>query len=178
MLKKRIIKVLLASAAYSAMAASGQTMDTPAASALNKADQQLVVSMARANLGEIETARLALANSQNAEVKAYAQQMVDDHTRALADVTALAQNKGVILPGGPDAKLKGLAGRLGKLKGEKFDRAYMAQAGVAQHKQVHATLKKGEARAKDPDVKALAAKMLPTVEQHLQVATSKPGGAK
>jgi putative membrane protein len=107
-------------------------------------------------------------------VKAFAQQMVDDHTKALNDVTTLAQNKGVALPAGPDAKHKALAARLGKLKGERFDQVYMAQAGVADHKQVHAALTRDHARAKDPDVKALAAKMLPTVEQHLQVAMTKP----
>jgi putative membrane protein len=80
----------------------------------------------------------------------------------------------VVLPAGPDAKHKALAARLGKLKGERFDQVYMAQAGVADHKQVHAALTRDHARARDPDVKALAAKMLPTVEQHLQVAMSKP----
>jgi putative membrane protein len=174
MLKVRMIKALLGAALVAAFAAQAQTMNTPAASALNKADQQIVAAMARANMAEIAVARLALANSQDAHVKAFAQQMVDDHTKALNDVTTLAQNKGVVLPAGPDAKHKALAARLSKLKGEQFDQVYMAQAGVADHKQVHAALTRDHARARDPDVKALAAKMLPTVEQHLQVAMSKP----
>jgi putative membrane protein len=134
---------------------------------------QIVSAMARANMAEIEAGKLALANSQSAEVKAYAQQMVDDHTKALGDVTALAQNKGVTLPTELDAKHKAMAAKLSKLTGDKFDKAYMQQAGVADHKQVHAMLKKDQARATDADVKALAAKMLPTVEQHLQAATDK-----
>ena len=167
MLKSRICKAVLGAVIAAAFSAAGaQTMNTPAASALNKADQQIVIGMARASMAEIDTAKLALASSRNAEVKAFAQQMVDDHTRALGDVTALAQNKGVSLPTAPDAKHKALAARLGKLKGEQFDRAYIAQAGV----------KRGEVRARDPDVKALAAKMLTTMEQHLQVASSKPVG--
>ncbi|MDQ1815468.1 hypothetical protein RBA41_19390 [Massilia sp. CCM 9210] len=43
---------------------------------------------------------------------------------------------------------------------------------VTSYAQSGAALKKFEAKAKDPDVKALAAKMLPTVEQHLHSATS------
>lgn len=175
MLKVRMIKALLGAAVALCFSAGAQTMNTPAASALDRADQKIVVGMAQANMAEIAAARLALANSQNAEVKAFAQQMIDDHTKALNDVTALSQNKGVNLPAGPGAKHKALAARLGKLKGEKFDRMYMAQAGVADHKQVHAALRRDEARAKDPDVKALAAKMLPTVEQHLQRAMSGAG---
>ncbi len=177
MLKSTLVKALLSAAMAAAVAvpagANAQTMNTPAASALNKTDMQIVSAMARANMAEIEAGKLALANSQNAEVKAYAQQMVDDHTKALGDVTTLAQNKGVTLPTEPDAKHKAMAAKLSKLTGDKFDKAYMQQAGVADHKQVHAMLKKDQARAKDPDVKALAAKMLPTVEQHLQAATDK-----
>jgi len=169
----RIAGAFLAAALCAPLAASAQTMNTPAKSALNKADQQIVIGMARANMAEIEAGKLALANSQNADVKAFAQHMIDDHTRALGDVSTLAQNKGVTLPTGPDAKHKAMAARLAKLKGETFDRAYMAQAGVNDHQQVHAALKKDEARAKDADVKALAAKLLPTVEQHLELASGK-----
>lgn len=175
MLTKHVANILSSAALVALcaapMLASAQTMDTPAASALNKTDQQIVVGMARANMSEVEAGKLALANSQNDKVKAFAQQMIDDHGKALSDVTALAQNKGVTLPTAPDAKHKAMAAKLSKLKGDAFDKQYVAQAGVADHKKVHATLKKDEARAKDPDVKALAAKMLPTVEQHLQHAT-------
>jgi putative membrane protein len=175
MMKSTLVKALFGAAVAAAMAmpAGAQTMNTPAASSLNKTDLQIVAAMARANLAEIEAGKLALANGQSAEVKTFAQQMVDDHTKALADVTTLAQNKGVTLPTEPDAKHKAMAAKLSKLKGEKFDQMYMKQAGVADHKQVHAMLKKDEARAKDPDVKALAAKMLPTVEQHLTAAGDK-----
>jgi putative membrane protein len=175
MIKSTLVKALFAAAVASAMTvpAGAQNMNTPAASSLNKTDLQIVASMARANMAEIEAGKLALANGQSAEVKTYAQQMVDDHTKALADVTTLAQNKGVTLPTEPDAKHKAMAAKLSKLKGEKFDQMYMQQAGMADHKQVHAMLKKDEARAKDPDVKALAAKMLPTVAQHLAAAGDK-----
>ncbi|MDQ1834937.1 DUF4142 domain-containing protein [Massilia scottii] len=180
MLKTTLTKCVLGAAVATAFAmpvtsyaqAGKATMDTPAASALNKADQKIVADMARANMAEIEAGKLALANSQNAQVKTFAQQMIDDHTKALGDVTQLAQTKGVTLPTEPDSKHKAMAAKLSKLTGDAFDKAYMAQAGVGDHKAVHAALKKFEAKAKDPDVKALAAKMLPTVEQHLHSAIS------
>lgn len=177
MLKSTLVRALfsatMAAAVVVPLGASAQTMNTPVASSLNKTDLQIVANMARSNMAEVEAGKLALANGQSAEVKAYAQQMIDDHTKALNDVTVLAQTKGVTLPTELDAKHKAMAAKLSKLKGEKFDREYMKQAGVADHKQVHAMLKKDEARAKDPEVKALAAKMLPTVAQHLETATSK-----
>lgn len=177
MMKTTILKAMLTAALTVAvaapLAASAQTMNTPAKSALSKTDQEIVIGMARANMAEVEAGKLALANGESAEVKAYAQQMVDDHTKALADVTTLAQEKGVTLPTELDAKHKAMAAKLSKLKGAKFDHMYMTQAGVADHKQVHAMLKKDEKRATDPAVKALAAKMLPTVEQHLHTASEK-----
>lgn len=179
MLKTKVMQGLLSAAVAAAFAmpaasyaqAPAATMDTPAASALNKADQKIVVDMAQANLAEVEAGKLALSKTHSAEVKAFAQQMVDDHTKALNDVTQLAQNKGVTLPTEVDSKHKAMAAKLSKLSGDAFDKEYMSKAGVADHKAVHAQLKKHEAKAKDPDVKALAAKMLPTVAQHLHSAS-------
>lgn len=182
MLKTKFMKTLLSAAVLAAfaapMTASAQApsagMNTPAASALSKADQKIVMGMARANMAEVEAGKMAVSKSTNAEVKAFAQRMIDDHTKALNDVTTLAQTKGVTLPTELDRKHKAMAAKLGKLEGDAFDRAYMKQAGVADHTKVHAMLKKDATRAKDPDVKALAAKMMPTVEQHLTTAKGMP----
>lgn len=150
--------------------AAGYAQAASPAAALDKNDEAIVMGMARANIAEIEAAKLALSNSDNTTVKAFAQQMIDDHTKALNDVATVAKSKGLTLPGDLDAKHKAMAAELGKLKGSAFDKRYMAQAGVADHQQVHAKLKKDQAEAKDADVKALATKMLPTVEQHLTMA--------
>ena len=171
-MKLEVILALLIAALAAPVAGNAQTMNTPAAPALNRTDMAIVTALAQANIAEIEAGKLALANGNSAEVKTFARQMIDDHTKALNDVNDLAQNKGITLPGAPDAKHKAMAKILGKLKGEAFDKKYMAEAGVADNKKVLAALRKDEARARDPDVKALAAKMLPTVEQHLHLAAS------
>lgn len=151
--------------------AQGATMDTPAAPALNKADQRIVAELARANIAEIEAGKLAVSKTRNAQVKAYAQQMIDDHGRALGDIQRLAQDKGVNVPSEPDTKHKAMAKALARLEGERFDKAYLTQAGVRDHTNVQKALSKHRERAKDPDLKALVAKMLPTVEQHLHHAS-------
>lgn len=137
---------------------------------LSGADKKGIMDMAMANMAEVETGKLALSKSQNAEVKTFAQQMVDDHGKALADVQALAQSKGVALPTELDAKHKAMSAKLEKLSGDAFDKAYMKQAGLADHKATHARLKSITKSAKDPDVKAAAEKTMPTVEQHLKAA--------
>jgi predicted outer membrane protein len=148
-----------------APAAPGTTGGT-----LSKGDQQILAGMAQANIAEIEAGKMAQSKSQNDQVKSFAQQMIDDHTKALSDVQSLAQSKGVTLPTEPDAKHKALAAKLDKMSGDTFDKTYMSQAGLADHKKVHAMLTKDAKRAKDPDVQALAAKMAPVVEQHLKAA--------
>lgn len=177
MSKKKMLAALAGLAVTAAMvvpnlAVAKDPAKAPAASAagLSKADQKIVADMAVANMAEVAAGKMAVGKTQNADVKTFAQKMVDDHTKALADVTALAQSKGVTLPTDVDAPHKAMAAKLDKLSGAAFDKAYMADAGVSDHTKVHAKLKGFETKAKDADVKALAAKMLPTVAEHLQMA--------
>ncbi|MGX4642779.1 DUF4142 domain-containing protein [Massilia sp. SYSU DXS3249] len=154
---------------------SGTAGATAAGTAkMSKADSKGIMDMAMVNMAEIEMGKLAQSKSQNPEVKTYAQQMIDDHTKGLAEVQAVAQSKGVTLPTELDTKHKAMSARLAKLSGEKFDREYMKVGGVASHKEAHALLKKNEKAAKDADVKALTTKMMPVVEQHLKSAQQMP----
>jgi len=136
------------------------------------------MDMAMVNMAEVEMGKLAQSKSQNAEVKTFAQQMIDDHTKGLAEVQAVAQAKGITLPTELDAKHKAMSAKLAKLEGEKFDREYMKVGGLASHKEALALLNKNEKGAKDADVKGLATKMKPTVEQHLKAAQQMPANAK
>lgn len=146
-----------------AMGAGGQA----AGGALNKSDQRLMTEMAQANLAEIEAGRIAQEKTQNEQVRTFAQQMVDDHTKALQDLQQLAQAKGVTLPDRPDNKHKKMAEKLGALSGASFDRRYVEQSGTGDHKKTHSLLQRVQSHATDPDLKALAAKMQPVVDQHL-----------
>ncbi|WP_229408858.1 DUF4142 domain-containing protein [Massilia yuzhufengensis] len=177
MQNNQVLKKLLAVGVLAVMfgapgvqAQTAQPATSSGAAKLSAADKKGITDMAVANMAEVETGKLALSKSQNAEVKTFAQQMVDDHGKALADVQALAQAKGVTLPTEPDAKHKAMAAKLEKLSGDAFDKEYMKQAGLADHKATHAKLKKISKGAKDADVKAAADKTIPTVEQHLKAA--------
>jgi len=150
-------------------AEAGATTQTTAK--LAKGDQRYLEQLAQGNLAEIAAGKMALEKSQNAQVTAFAQKMVDEHGKGLQEVQAVAQSKGVTLPTEPDAKQTAMAAKLDKLSGDAFDRAYLAQAGVKAHKDTHALVRKVQAGAKDPDVKALGAKLEPTVAAHLASVT-------
>jgi putative membrane protein len=151
-----------------APSSQGNTASGAGATAkLNKSDQKIVLNMAQANMAEIEEARLAQSKSQNDQVKNFARQMIDDHTKALDEVKALAANRGVTLPTDLDKSHKAKADKLGNMSGDAFDRAYLKEAGMADHKKTEHMLRHAQGKAHDPDVKALVARILPTVEQHL-----------
>ncbi|MDH2066847.1 DUF4142 domain-containing protein [Pantoea sp. GD03673] len=148
----------------------GNTEQTVAKDKLSAGDEKALKDMAQANINEIAAAKIALNKAESAEVKAFAQKMVDDHGSALTKVKAVAQQKGVTLPTEPDAKHKVMAGKLEKQSGSAFDKMYMEHAGVMDHKMVLSTLKSDAMKINDSDVKTLADAHTPVVEQHLKSA--------
>lgn len=159
-----------------ASSAASDASDKSAAGGLSKSDQNLMRQMAYANLAEIETGKLAQSNSKNEQVRAFAQQMIDDHTKAQDELQQLADAKGVKLPTEPDSKHKAAMKKLSSLSGEAFDKAYMKQGGVNDHRQTHKLLQNAQKKASDPDLQALAQKTLPTIEQHLKLARETSAG--
>lgn len=137
---------------------------------LSAGDEKALKDMAQANINEIAAARIALKKAESSDVKAFAQQMVQDHGAALAKVQAVAQQKGVAVPTEPDAKHKSMAAMLEQQSGSAFDKMYMENAGTQDHKMVLSTLKSDASMIKDADVKALADAHTPVVEQHLKSA--------
>ena len=137
---------------------------------VSRDDSKMMSDLAHANIAEIETGKLALEKSQSAPVKKFAQHMIDDHTSALKELQTLAQAKGVTLPDGTDLKHKTMATALKVMSGNTFDSQYMKRAGVGDHQATIELLEKAQKNAKDPDLKAMATKMLPTVREHLKMA--------
>jgi putative membrane protein len=149
------------------------TLSRPSASepaGMSGADKGMLEDIAQANLAEIATGQLALQKGQSAQVKSFAQMMVDDHTKALGEVRQLASAKGVRLPDEPDLKHKAKSKVLEMSEGDNFDRRYISHAGVGDHKSTLDLLQKTQSRAKDPELRALATKMQGVVRGHLQQA--------
>src|SRR3954470_4481707 len=88
-------------------------------------DARHLKRLAEANLAEIEAGKLATQNATNADVKKFAQQMVDDHGKQLQEIRKLAQARSVELPAAPDAKHQRGLEKLQALSGADFDRRYM-----------------------------------------------------
>ena len=166
-----LITALMVGSGVSALALAQATpADKPAASTANKADAQRLMSIAQANIAEIAAGKMALEKSTNADVKTFAQTMIDDHTKGLEETKKVAAMKNVTLPDEPDAAHKKMAADMSKLSGAAFDKAYISKAGVADHTKVLAKVKADGAKTQDADVKALTAQLDPTVAHHLDMA--------
>jgi putative membrane protein len=146
-------------------ATSKPQMTKPATS---NADSQFLKKVTEDNLAEVELATLANSKSQNEQVKAYASKLLTDHQEAQSEVQTIAGQKNVTVPTEVPAAKKAVKDRLGKLDGAAFDKAYIAEM-VKDHKQAISSFERA-AKSADPDVKAFAGKMLPTLKEHLSQA--------
>ncbi|MFL6719912.1 MAG: DUF4142 domain-containing protein [Burkholderiaceae bacterium] len=164
--------------AFPAHAQLGNPADNAKATANTKvsdADREFFEDIAHANLAEIDTGKMALEKGQSKNVKTFAQKMIDDHTKAQSGLEALAKRKGITLPTETDMQHKGIATTLSALSGNAFDEQYISHVGVGDHERTHSLLTKVSKNAKDPDLKAYAAKTVKAVDQHLAMARKMQG---
>lgn len=136
---------------------------------LDSEDEDFLERAAESGHTEIAGSKLAQQKARSADVKAFAEQMIADHTKVAQELAALAKSKGYTPPTEPSlidkAKLKTL-----EMRDEGFDKAYADEIGVQAHQDAVDLFKQAAEQAKDADVKAFAVKTLPALEQHLTMA--------
>ena len=142
------------------------------ANRLAGADKDFLEQAAQNGHAEIEGSRLAATKATNPEVKAYAQKMVDAHTKSHQELVTLATAKGAKLPDEPSLVQKTKLKLLQAADGEGFDRRYTESLGVEAHEDNIKLFEKASSRSSDPEVKAFATKMLPELREHLTMARS------
>lgn len=142
----------------------------------SSADKQFMAEAAQGGLAEVQLGQLASQRGTSTAVKQYGQRMVKDHTPVNNQLKQLATQKGVTLPTSLDSKNQEVKQRLSELSGATFDREYLNHMLQDHQKDVSAFQTEAQ-QGQDPDVKAFAAKTLPTLQQHLQQVSSlvKPG---
>ena len=157
----------------SSTAASG--MAKP--SALAAADKKFINNAAQGGMAEVQLGQLASQRASDPQVKQFAEQLVNDHSKANEKLKQIASDKGVALPADIPASAKREAAKLSKLNGPAFDREYMTHM-VSDHKKDVSEFRAATKKARDPDVNQFAQQTLPTIEQHLQIAQGMVSKAK
>jgi putative membrane protein len=150
-----------------ASVAFAQGASTPAGSAsLSDTDQKFVQTAATAGTTEIDAAKLALHQSNDKDVKAFASHMIADHTK-LAVQLKMAVPRGTTMPKGPD---EAALDSLKPLKGADFDSAYISKLGVQGHKDALAAFQDEADNGQDASLKKTAKSALPTIQHHYAMA--------
>lgn len=124
---------------------------------------------AEGGMAEVEAGKMAAAKAQNAEVKQFAQQMTAEHTRANNELKTLASKKTVTLPTALNAEHQAMAQKLTALSGAEFDKEYM-RGQVEDHEKTVALFQAQADGGTDAEAKAFAAKLLPNLKMHLEMA--------
>jgi len=166
-----------------------------AGNGVSMSDKSFINEMLSGGAAEVEIANLATGRAANAEVKQFAQMLIDDHTNAGKLLTQVATTYGVQVQPQRNDEHKDLMDKLSRLHGTDFDREYI-NAMVDNHE---AAVKKLRSRVdenrsladrltgKNPEDRASikpetsddkakmainewAANALPTVEHHLNRA--------
>ena len=157
---KKLLPVLLLAAFGTAMAADHGSLD--------KKDSEFIQKAAAGDMLEVQAGKMAESKAQNADVKAFGSMLSTDHAASGEEVKALAQKKGVALPTTLPKKEQKKLDKMAKAKD--FDKTFMHEQGLKDHKHDIKDFEKASKDAKDPDVKAFAEKTLPTLHKHLQRA--------
>lgn len=133
---------------------------------LNPVDVQFVKHEAAAGLGVVKIAELGVMKVQNADVKAFAEKLVADHTGANAELKQLAVDKGIDLSAVVDPADAKTFQDLEKVSGAAFDKAFLAAVVIA-HKTCVDHFEAESKDAKNSDLKLWVDKMTPTLKSHL-----------
>jgi putative membrane protein len=131
-------------------------------------DVEFLKQAASGGMLEVKLGVHAVANAASDEVRSFGQQMVNDHGKANAEIAALAKQEGVALPATMNPEHTEIAKELLATSGADFDVKYMELMVEDHTEDIEAF--RAEAKDAKTDVDRWAAKTLPTLEHHLEMA--------
>ena len=128
-------------------------------------DADFVAEAVASNLAEIQMAKLASQRSGSAEVKQLAQMLEADHTKVLAELKALAQQKAITIPVEPKDEAKRKLDNLRDEDAKDFDKKWLETMEDAHDKSINKFEKRAD-KGEDADIKSFASKTLPHLRMH------------
>ncbi|HET6228149.1 MAG TPA: DUF4142 domain-containing protein [Bacteroidia bacterium] len=130
---------------------------------------QYAVDAYSAGLFEIALSKHAKEHSANADVKAIAEQMIQAHTAANAELKQIADQKNVALATDLSDDQKDKLNEQSKKEGAELDEHY-AEKLVSDHKDAVSLFEKASDKEEDPDFKNFFTSKLSEIKHHLEMA--------
>ncbi len=142
-------------------------------SALGSMDTEFVTKAILVGLFEVQASELAVSQATTPFVREFAQMMVMDHGDANRELGQLARGKGALVPTELDQEYQSRVSTLRDQKGVDFDRQYRDMQ-VTAHNDAIALFDRAATKCEDADLKAYAAKLLPTLREHQRKLNEMP----
>lgn len=135
----------------------------------NDNDGDFLMDAAAMQLDEISLGKLAQEKGNSQHVKALGKMMVADHSKALAELTALSQSKSVVIPTETTEDSNDNYKKLADKSGNDFGKAYSDMM-VEHHKDAISLFEKVATESEDQEIRTWAANKLPSLKMHLEHA--------
>lgn len=142
---------------------------------LGGVDMQFLVAATEQGRVQAELGELAVTHAQSPDVITFGRALAKENAVQSEQIKLLAINKGLNLPENLNPPKNATAAKLDKLKGLKFDKAYVQEMLVQMQK--CETIFEGGTQSHDPDIKAFAVSTLPVIKQHLAFLYHTTGAA-
>ncbi len=134
--------------------------------AASSADSKFATAAAHGGQAEVEFGKLAAEKASDPAVKAFGQQMVDDHGKANDKLMSVAQSENMTLPSDMDMKQKAMYEKLKMLSGTSFDKAYVNDM-LKDHEEDVKDFSREANGGSDAKIKDFASETLPVIQGHL-----------
>lgn len=141
-------------------------------------DAEHAVKAATGGMFEVEASRIAAEKGTSQSVKDFAKKMIEDHSKANDELKSLAAQKNITLPASLDNEHQEKVTKLSSLTGTEFDEEYMQAMEAAHKKDIDLFEDIAEDSDGDADLKAFAAKTLPIIKAHYEMADTKADAAE
>lgn len=128
--------------------------------------QDFAEKAALGSMMEVEAGKIAVSNATNADVKTFAQKMIDDHTKIGEDLKRVASTKNMMLPTMLSESQQNDLDDLREKTGNDFDKKYVNMM-VSDHKDDVDDFQNAVDNMDDTDMKNFAINTLPTLQKHL-----------
>jgi putative membrane protein len=167
-LSKSLLFLAFAGMSGSAFAADGDAKSPAAPVFVEKA--------AQGGMTEVAMGKLALAKSNDADIRKFAQRMVTDHGKANSELATIAKAKGLEAPKKLDTPHAAMVEELEAKEGAGFDEAYSMHMNMDHSKAIN--LFESASSSEDADIAGFARKTLPTLKEHKVMAEKLPSKSK
>ena len=142
--------------------------------ALSETDQKYLQGVVSENLGEIAMSYLAIEKSASNDVKSYALDVIDTHTKTMKQVLEIASRHNCFLALDPDLSAYN---NLVKTGGSEFDKAYLSET-QRINQEATSKLEPLVGQIKADDVKSFAQDDLNEDKEHIKKAQDLAGKLK